>query len=709
VIGGKKCIAAIVLAVFLLSAIPISVTDGSEAASEDFIKFYEVYPVTKYEGVSLFNYGSSAVNLKGYEITDGEGTLTINSDLTLAPSARITFAADISADDWFSGRSNVYSITDKNVITQSGKTYTLADTGDDLYLYKDGKLLDAVSYGDKVPTSGWTGVSLSKVTATSGKYLLRIGVVDTDSAEDWIVTSRGLTNHQFDPTLIFDAKVTPFVFPDSKGEQIYRTFENAKSEILISIYQLTNVNLVALLCQLESRTGSDHVDVTITLEGAVLGADLSTELTLMKSIVDAGGEVWLINDSKSGNYERFSYFHNKYAVIDDKKVIITSENWTQGNLSSGTGNRGWGAVIESTEYAAYMKSVFYNDHDKQYGDVFDLVEYYPDVNSYAKDLTYKAPAEQSVQTFNAKVTPVLSPDNSHDALKYYMDSANTWIYSEQLDLGTTYTITNPESPVYWMSSAANRGVDARFILDASIVGDEHIKEVALINSTSNLKATTIKKGAGFGTTHNKGIIFDDKVWVGSVNWTSNSFLNNRETAVVIDSPEVTSFFMDYFMIDWKNNTVAETDLTVTSYINADIGVAIFKVDGGTSDTEYEWDVLGNGNWVTSGTSTIVRKDLPSGDHTLGVRTVDGKYSAELSYNVASGDGTPTTPPGDKEDGKEGDGTPTTPPGDEDKEEKSSEDSPLDIGTTEIGIIAAIIIIIGAAIGGLKVSKGRKGR
>jgi hypothetical protein len=693
VIGGKKCIAAIVLAVFLLSAIPISVTDGSEAASEDFIKIYEVNPAGDYEGISLFNYGTSTVNLKGFIITDDdgdnkEGTIQFKSDLTIAPSSRITISKAISEDDWFSNRDNVYAITNTAIFTQVKSNYTLADAGDDIYLYKDGKLLDAVSYGNVTASPGWSGDSLPSVTKSSGKYLLRIGVVDTDTAKDWIVTSFGLTNHPFDPSLKFDAIVTPFIFPDSKGEQIYRTFENAKSEIVISIYQLTNINLVALLCQLESRTGADHVDVRITLEGAVLGADLTSELALMKALVDAGGEVRLINDSVSGNYERYSYFHNKYAVVDDAIVIITSENWTTGNLGSGTGNRGWGAVIESAEYAAYMKDIFENDHSKDYGDVRDLIDYAP--GAVAKtNLTYSPPGMQKVQSFTAKVTPILSPDNSYEALKYYMDSATTRIYSEQLDLGSTFTGVSSASPISWMSEAANRGVDARFILDASMpTKDAHIAETEFISATTGVKATTIKKGIGFTTTHNKGIILDDKVWVASVNWTSNSFLNNRETAIVIDSQEVTDFFADYFLIDWNDNKPASTELTVTlgsTDLITTTSNAIFIAHGGSADAKYEWDVLGNGNWVESGTSTIVRQNLPAGSYTLKVRTTDGTLTAEFPYIVASGGST------------SGD------------EEKSSEESPLDIGTTEIGIIAAIIIIIGAAIGGLKVSKGRKGR
>jgi phosphatidylserine/phosphatidylglycerophosphate/cardiolipin synthase-like enzyme len=595
-------------------------------AADGRVLIHEVNPYGKDEGVSLYNYGGSSVSLSGYSIRDDdtgkEGRITIGS-LTLEPNSRITFVKEKVSGNWFSERDRTYDAGSSEV-TFSG-SFVPADAGDDLYLYDGDRLIDAMCYGNKTASEGWIGEPVQK---SSTKYFLRTGVTDTDSAVDWLATKPGLTNRQFSPSTGFSATVTPFVFPESRGEPVYRALEEAESEVLISIYQISSVNVAALLCMLEGR----GVDVRMIVEGDALGYAMATELTLLKAVSDAGGEIVLINDKISGNYERFDFVHNKYAVVDGRTVIITSENWTSSNMGSGTANRGWGAVVESEGYAGYMREIFENDISGEYGDVHDLNTEYPGIT--AADVKYIPPAAMEHRSYAASVTPVLSPDDSYVALKYYMDNAQERIYAEQLDLGSGYMGVAPSSPVYWMAeAAAERDVDARLILDASTDdAAEHEAEVDLVNATTKVQAATINGGTGFGTNHNKGVIIDDKVWIGSVNWTSNSFLNNREAAVVVDSTDVTDYFLEYFMTDWSNNSVTEAHVIAPDRIVEGQPV-VFTAAGAGSTKSFEWDVLGNDDWVPSGNDRIVRNNIPPGEYTLKVRGTDSGYYAELTYAV----------------------------------------------------------------------------
>jgi len=617
---------AVIILGLLTVCIPIDLSDG---ADNDVLLFYEVSPRGA-EGFSLYNYGTNNIDLKDYSVTDGEGTLTF-AGITIGPHSRITVVNKIDPGTYFTTRDNTYVINGGQV-TQT-KSFALSDNGDDLYLFKGNVLIDAFCYGNIIADNGWSGPS---VTVSSSKYFLRTAPIDTDTASDWILTQPGLTNLSFDPSLRFDAVVIPFTFPESNGDPIYKALENAKSEVLISIYQLTSPNLAALLCDLEKRT-VDHVDVRILLEGDVFGYDMSTELTLMKSITDAGGEVMLINSQASGNYERYSFVHNKYAVIDSETVIITSENWTTANMGTSRANRGWGAVIESTGYASFMTNIFINDTDQRYGDVWDLNVFYPSLKPYSGNLTYSPVPSYKTVSFNAKITPLLSPDNSYVAQKYYMDNAVSRIFSEQLDFGSFSSLNN-SSPVSWMSEASERGVDARFILDASMSSsrDENTNEINLINSTTGIKAVTINGGPGFSTTHNKGIIIDDTVWLGSVNWTGNSFSNNRETAVLIDSPGVTEYFLGYFMEDWnanyKFNDESPLSITSSKVRITEEGTVVFTASGPV-DGDYTWDVYGDGNLRRSQTNKIVCENLIPGTYTMKVTRDDTSESVEFVYTV----------------------------------------------------------------------------
>ncbi len=101
------------------------------------------------------------------------------------------------------------------------------------------------------------------------------------------------------------------------------------------------------------------------------------------------------------------------------------------------------------------------------------------------------------------------------------------------------------SPLKAMIDAADKGLDVRFMIssDADIV--------KTLNETTNIKAAKMGN-IGYATMHNKGVIIDNMTWVSSVNWTENSFMNNRECGLLIDSKEVTDFYLQSYMTDWNN-------------------------------------------------------------------------------------------------------------------------------------------------------------
>ncbi len=616
---------AAVLAVILLSiiALPCAESDGG---SGGLVRLYEVNPFNS-EGFSLFNYGSSAADLKGMQVTDGEGRIDFTAPLLLGPGERLTVITGDDTGAWFAQREHTVHVGEQGII-KSG-SFILANAGDDVTLLRGTAVADAVCYGDKTAAAGWEG---EPVPISSGRYLLRTGIFDTDSAADWVGTKPGHTSLPFEPAAAFPCEVAPFTFPESAGAPVYETLAAAEEEVLISLYMISSRNMIALLIDLEQREGDAHVDVRVIIEGRPLGQDTSTELMLLRSLVDAGGEVWVINGDASDGYSRYTYFHNKYAVVDGERVVVTSENWTTANLSgSRDSNRGWGAVIDGEGYAEYMASVWESDRDGSYGDVVALEELYPDLSSYGGILTYTAPEACDLPTYGAEVVPVLSPDNSHGALRLLMEGAEDRIWSEQLSLGSSYALFEDDSPVRWMHEAALRGADSRLILDGS--NGDVSAAVNQINALTDVRACSIDGGEGFTTNHNKGVLIDDSItWLGSVNWTDTSFRNNREVAAVIVSTEVNAFFSGYFLTDWESNTLelAELEISVET-LSSPHGPIYSFIANGHPSLEYSW-VL-DGIEAGSHEHKLVRKGLAAGEHRLSV-TVDGtSLSSVLDFVV----------------------------------------------------------------------------
>jgi phosphatidylserine/phosphatidylglycerophosphate/cardiolipin synthase-like enzyme len=60
------------------------------------------------------------------------------------------------------------------------------------------------------------------------------------------------------------------------------------------------------------------------------------------------------------NTQRFTHCHNKLIVVDRKKVLVSSQNWSD---SAVTRNREAGLLLESPDLARYYADIFQDDWD----------------------------------------------------------------------------------------------------------------------------------------------------------------------------------------------------------------------------------------------------------------------------------------------------------------------------------------------------------
>jgi hypothetical protein len=598
--NAKEAVSLLAVVVLALLAMQVSFDESDAKGDLDGVLISEFSPYD-WEGVTLKNYSSKSVDLKGYYLSDGEDECKFTKSLVLDSKESITIVRpDSSAKTAFADRDNVIHIGNSGV--EAGENYVFSNKGDEVFLYSpSGNCIDAICFGSKTISDSryWSGSSVT-INGTNA-YVGRMGSTDTDTAADWGIAKPGRTSYAFDPSLAYSATVTPFVFPDSGGVPIFDAISGAKKSVHIEIYQLTNANMYALLCNLVKK----GVEVVVLMEASPNGGDQSDMASRMKALVNAGGEVKLIG-GQSG--ERFSFVHAKYAIVDGTKTIVTSENWTADNLNgsihNGTysgeyGNRGWGAVIESKEYGSFMESVFQNDLDDSYGDVRDFSEM-SYANASAATMTYKPVSSGSFPSYSAKVCPMLSPDNSWDTEMYWISNASERAYVQQQNVGDSYLdYTESSSPLYVLNAAATSGVDARIMVTS---GGSY---AAAANSlVDRLNSGSAIKAAAMDTPyiHNKGLVCDDRAIVSSVNWTSNSFNNNREVGAVILSSEVADYFASVFERDFSRNYEYE-GLSVnilTTQKSYDLGEKVtFEVEVRPAGSyTYEWS-FGDGQTATT--------------------------------------------------------------------------------------------------------------
>ncbi len=612
-----------IVAFLLLAAAPF-VAGGCHADTGGTLLIYEVLPDSDIEGVSIFNYGQ-ALDIVGYSITDGEGTITFGETFMMPSGSRVSVVTE-TGDAWFCARDSVYAVGTFGIYCTG--SFKLNNSGDEVILcdyYRDP--IDVFVYGSSDHDIGWTG---EPVNAPKAEYrAVRNSGTDTDTAADWELTIPGMTEIEDEGP--YDAVVSPFVFPECEGMPIFSALESAEQEVCISMYLLTNERIVSLLMDLEGR----GVEVMLLLEGSPAGVSTAREMSAMRSLVDAGGDVSII--SKYDSQKRYPYLHAKYCVIDRQSVIVTSENWT-----GSFGNRGWGVTVESEHYAECMHEVFMNDRDTSYGDVRPFASVYPTYKA-AEIPAYVSVGEYGIAGYRSTVSPVLSPDNSMDSLESLFASAEVRIYSEQLDVSESWADGTGYTPISWMSAAADRGVDCRLLLDASFDGEGTGAHSVLetISVSTSISAAAVDGGDGFDTVHNKGVIVDDKVWVGSVNWTENSFANNRECAVIIDSPEVTQYFHEWFMADWEDNYIqlpVESEVEVGGDPGSGIVTIAVLLPYVCSSPSCEWDFDGDGAVDRVNSITKVAFSMLPGEYSGTVTVTDGStgrmFTGTYGYSVS---------------------------------------------------------------------------
>lgn len=600
---------AIVMAVAAVICIVPVISDTADAAGEmDGLMLYEVNPFDN-EGVSVFNYGDEPIDLTEYIIADNpnptksEGYIEFTESLIVEPGTFVVIATSSGEPNSFIGREDIerYYVGTNGI--QDQKSFGLNNSGDDVYLFHGDDIVDAVCYGNVLIEDSKLWADDEPFSDKTNNFFQRHGTVDTDTSADW--HNYGATYYEFDPDYKIDATVTAFLFPDDGGIPVYDAVSEAEESLYINVYLLISKNFIGMVHDM--MEANPDLEVNILIEGTPVDGSVAPYAPALLSLVELGADVRMIG---MGDAARFIQDHAKYAIIDMDTVVVTSENWTDANLNgskdenvyvgSEDGNRGWGAVIESSEYASFMYEVFRNDFSLEYGDVVKLEDRF-DISN-ASTPYYDGHDSLTLKSYEAQVTPILSNDNSYEFTEYFLGFAEERLYAEQQSLTKAYQDwDNEESPLYIMGQRANAGVDTRLIISTSVDGYGSV--VQDINLSSQIQAAVLNTPY----VHNKGIVSDDVAVVSSVNWTDESFNSNRECAVAIYSKDVADYFAQAFLndfnqcYDYDGFRVDITEIQATYPADQEVTFTVTVLPAG--NYQYIWD-------IGDGSEPIDSKDVP---------------------------------------------------------------------------------------------------
>jgi phosphatidylserine/phosphatidylglycerophosphate/cardiolipin synthase-like enzyme len=392
----------------------------------------------------------------------------------------------------------------------------LANGGDEVRLLVDGVTVDTVSYQDapegevyRADTGGFRpiGASAFPVRSTDG------------------------------------GRATAFVLPDAPGPPV-EALRAADERVLLAGYTLASERVGDALVAAARR----GVRVRVLVDGAPVGGLTRPEARVLDRLVDAGVRVRLVG----GPHARYDFHHPKYAVADDRAVVLT-ENWKPSGVG-GNGSRGWGVTVRDGETAAALARTFRADFDARGARPWSAVR------STYDGFEPGGAANASYPTrFRPRTVPVdrvhvlVAPDNAERSVVERIDAAEESVRVLQATAG------GPDQPfVRALVRAARRGVRVRVLLNGVWYAREENRAVArALNERAaqeglDLEAKLADPRGRYDKVHAKGLVVDgERAVLGSLNWNNHSARENREVVLGLRSEGAARYFGRVFRADWR--------------------------------------------------------------------------------------------------------------------------------------------------------------
>ena len=375
-----------------------------------------------------------------------------------------------------------------------------------------------------------------------------------------------------------------YASPDSTFAVTRERLNAARRSILIGIYDFTARHLQSLL----ERAMQRGVRVSLLLDTRGTGF----EARVFRELEELGAETVVAPSvSAASDFRYFSNAHEKIIVVDDEWVLIQSGNWSDNSIPFNeqdgvageegfvTGNRDMGIAVLSPELASFFTRLVRADMARGRGEGEGEVEGAGEAEAVPALAAGEAmfleaaptqipdplfPSARFAPSQLVRVTPVLTPDNYLDVVPGFLRAAKRSIRIEQQyirasqpairDLLATINSARDDFPVLEVKIIVSAKYDSRTEVrafldvmerDFGLEAETHIRFISLDH---------------FVHCHNKLIVVDDeKVLVGSQNWSTTAITANREASLLIEHAGIASYFGRIFDADWEMSVPEAVD------------------------------------------------------------------------------------------------------------------------------------------------------
>jgi phosphatidylserine/phosphatidylglycerophosphate/cardiolipin synthase-like enzyme len=587
----------------------------------------------------IHNSGNQVINLTGWIVTDLEGEISFprGSLIDAGQKLCVTHNSTSYTEDLLTEADYTYAHGDVGQMMRYGGSLALRNEGDEIILMtQDCREIDSLIWGDSEATLlGWQGRPASITTKGSIATRLKDDGTprDTNTSYDWETLRQwGIGQSDFGiESFNIGGSVISYYSPGISLSVAREHLRKASENILLNAYQFTSKPLHDELAEAALR----GVKVKILLEGQPVSGVNSREVWILENLCASGAQVrFLMDIPEDSIFKRYAYNHAKYAVVDNRSLLISSENWgNNGYPEDGKGNRGWGAVIDDEALATHFATVFYEDWNPLRRDSIGLDYAVDHLKTYDEEEVlprFEPPFLDTLRvTEDVRIIAVVGPDNTldNDTILGMINSAKEMVYVEQFYIRKTWKvgdsrITNPF--LEGLVRAAERGCEVKVLLDPSwynILKDDpndNDDTVELLNSLATSRNIDLEAKLMSVDTHhvlklhNKGMIVDrSRVLLSSINWNYNSFARNREAGLIIESDEIGAYFEHIFIRDWKDDIVApiaRIDGNPVTTVGDIVTLSALSSSDDNGIVRFSWDIDFDGTEDSNDSTIIVSFD-----------------------------------------------------------------------------------------------------
>ena len=553
------------------------------------------------EAVRLINIGTATADLGGWVLSDGSQHATIPAGVML-PSGQTLWLTNnaLAFQRQFGFPPDVERAGTIPALPQlTGSWPGYADAGDEVLLRDDqGVLVDVLIYkaGD-TSHIGWSGPAVFPygLGAERGQIIFRkrdwatgLPIPDTNTAADWAQDpadqwagrrvqypgwqlERFFWTHTITPTAVYTLAITP-----DHGYELYKAhISAAQSDILIQSHTFEHWGIAQDLLAARQR----GVSVTILLEGGPPGGMSDQQKAICQLLETAEAQCWfMVNDNPAEIYDRYTFLHAKFMLVDGQQVLIATENLSPNSLpdddkSDGTfGRRGAILATNAFEVVAYVEELWAADFDPARD--HDLRRY---DESFAPPIGYVPITATGGTTYTVRypaplvVTAALPLELLHAPENATRPDSGLFGLVGRAGAGDVVLVQQLTERIVWGDgpslrfeayvAAARRGARVRLLLDGyfdtpSQPTSNHATCVAL-HAIAHTEGLDLQCQTGNPTglgIHNKMVLVQvdgrGYVHLGSLNGTETSHKANRELAIQVQSDEMFGLLAEMFGRDW---------------------------------------------------------------------------------------------------------------------------------------------------------------